>query len=269
MRHYSWVAVGTTAVSVAGSLLTKKKAPKQAAVDPVNLVDQQKQAIAGNAAAEGDIEALLTKANSYSQKSATDLMNQAAPGYSKFASSLMQTGQEKLDNPYAVPQDVTDNLNRISAERGISRGTAGQTNQYSALKDLGVNMLDYGNQNFQQAMQALTTVTGTAPRISPMSPMSFYVTPQQSAQVAAGNNANLQATQQGANNANAAASNFNNQNLWDTLSQGAGQVLANYGGGSGGTYNGQLDTNGAGSAPTSNAAGQTMVPDGRGGYVVG
>lgn len=224
----TWGAIAGAAISVGGALLTKKKAPDSAAPANVNLQDQQSAAIAGNTNAEGNIETLLSKANNYTQNQAIDLMNKAVPGYTSFANQLLATGQKKLDNPYALPQDVEDNLTRISAERGISRGTRGQTNDYSALRDLGVNMLDYGDRNFQQAMQALTTVTGTAPRISPMSPMSFYVTPAQNAQVAAGNASNLQATQQANFNNQAAASNFNNQNLWDSISRGTGQALGAY-----------------------------------------
>lgn len=218
----SWGAIAGAAISVGGAMLTKKKAPDTAAPATVNLQQQQQNAIGGNLNAEGNIETLLSKANNYTQSQAIDLMNQAVPGYSKFAGNLLQTGANKLAHPYDLPADVQSNLDRISAERGISRGTAGQTNQYSALRDLGVNMLDYGNQNYQQAIQALSAVTGTAPRISPMSPMSFYVTPAQNAQVASGNANNIQATQQGAYNASAAASNFNNQNLWDSISKGTG-----------------------------------------------
>jgi len=221
----AWAAIAGAAVSVGGALLTQKKAPATAAPATVNLQQQQQNAIGGNLNAEGNIETLISKANNYTQQQAIDLMNQAVPGYSQFAGNLLETGEQKLAHPYDLPADVTANLNRISAERGISRGTAGQTNQYSALRDLGVNMLDYGNQNYQQAIQALSAVTGTAPRISPMSPMSFYVTPAQNAQVAAGNAQNIQATQQGANNAAAAVSNFNNQNLWDSISKGSGQAL--------------------------------------------
>lgn len=224
-----WGAVIGAVVSVGGGLVAsnqaKKNAPKGVPYENVNLSDQQKAAISGNAEAEQNIETLLSRANNYTQKQAIDLINQAVPGYSEFAKTLTETGQKKLNDPYALPDDVTANLNRISAERGISRGTAGQTNQYSALRDLGVNMLDYGNQNFQQALQALTTVTGTAPRISPMSPMSFYVTPAQNAQVAAGNNAQNQAIAQGAVNAQSAANNWANQNLWDSISKGAGQAI--------------------------------------------
>lgn len=221
----SWGYIAGAAITVGAGMLTKKKAPAAAPYQNVNLQQQQQQAITGNAESEQNIETLLNRANSYTQQQAIDLMNKAVPGYTEYAKNLLETGQKKLQNPYALPDDVTANLNRISAERGITRGTAGQTNQYSALRDLGLNMLDYGNQNFQQAMQALTTVTGTAPRISPMSPMSFYVTPAQNAQVAAGNAQMNQAIAQGANNANAAASNWNNQNLWDSISKGAGQLL--------------------------------------------
>jgi hypothetical protein len=221
----SWAAVAGAAVSVGGALLSQKKAPAAVQTTPVNLQEQQAAAVAGNQSNEGNIEGLLTQANSFTQQSAIDLMNKAVPGYTQFAGNLMNAGAKKLADPYALPTGVQDNLNRISAEQGITRGTAGQTNQYSALRDLGQNMLQYGQQNFQDAISALTTVTGTAPRVSPMSPMSFYVTPQQNAQVAAANNQNFQATAQGANNAQTAASNANNQNLWDSISKGTGQVL--------------------------------------------
>lgn len=222
----SWAAVAAAAVSVGGALLSKpKQAPAAAAVTPTNLVDEQSKAIAGNAQATPDIEALLKQANAFTQDQASALMEKAVPGYGAFSQNLLKAGADKLKDPYALPQDVTDNLNRISAERGISRGTAGQTNQYSALRDLGVNELDYGNANYQQAIQALTAVTGTAPRISPMSPMSFYVTPQLQAGITSQNNSNQQAVAQGANNANAAANNANNQNLWDSISKGAGLII--------------------------------------------
>lgn len=230
-----WVQFIPLAISLASSLLNKKKAPATAEPTPVNLADEQNRAIQGNLSQEGNIEKLLGQANKFAQGQANDVMEQAVPGYGAFSQKLLQSGQDKLNDPYGVPEEVTTNLNRISAERGISRGTAGQTNQYSALRDLGVNMLDYGSRNFQQAIQALTTVTGIAPRISPMSPMSFYVTPAQNAQVAAGNNANQQAVAQGANNAAAAAGNANNQNLWDSLASAAGSFAGSSGSGSGTT----------------------------------
>lgn len=218
----SWGAIAGAAISVVGGAVasnnSKKKAAPVANGALVDLQDQQAKSISGNLLQQDNIEQLLTRANNYTQGQANSLMNQAIPGYSDFAKALTQRGQEKLANPYDLPPDVTENLNRIAAERGISRGTRGQFNEYSGLRDLGLNMLDYGNQNFQQAIQALTTVTGTAPRVSPMSPMSFYVTPNQNAAVAAGNAQTLQS----AANAQTAAQNFNNQNLWDSISKGVG-----------------------------------------------
>lgn len=218
-------------VSLASGFFNKKKAPATVPYTPVDLATEQKKTLAGNLAAQPDIETLLSKANAFTQGQATDLMEKAVPGYAAFAKNLLQTGADKLANPYDLPAGVTENLNRISAERGISRGTAGQTNEYSALRDLGVNMLDYGNQNFQQALQALTTVTNLSPRISPLSPMSFYVTPAQQASVTQDNNVRRQAIEQGGANARTDARNWNTQNLWDSIARSAGMI--NVGTGSG------------------------------------
>lgn len=218
----SWVAVAGTAVSVGAGLLNKKKAPAAIPTKEVNLQEEQTKALEGNLANEGKIEDLLTKANKFTQGQASDLMEQAVPGYGKLSKSILDAGQEKIDNPYDLPEEFIANLDRLGAERGVSRGTRGQFNQYDVQRDIGVNMLEFGKSNFAHALNALTTVSGTAPRISPMSPLSMYVTPQQTAQIQAGNNANNQATAQGGANAQAAASNQNSQNLWDSIAQAAG-----------------------------------------------
>jgi hypothetical protein len=224
-----WVQFIPAAISLASGLFGKKKAPPAVQTPPVDLQEEQKKALEGNLANQDAIEDLLTKANRFTQTQATDLMEQAAPGYGKLSASILKAGQEKIDNPYDLPESFIQNLDRLGAERGVSRGTRGQFNQYDVQRDLGVNMLEFGRSNFSQALQALTTVTGTAPRVSPMSPLSMYVTPQQTAQVAAGNNANQQATAQANANAQTAASNFNTQNLWDSIAQAAG--VLNFGGG--------------------------------------
>ncbi len=156
-------------------------------------------------------------------------MEQAVPGYGKLSKSILDAGQQKIDHPYDLPEEFIQNLDRLGAERGVSRGTRGQFNQYDVQRDFGVNMLEFGKSNFGQALNALTTVSGTAPRISPMSPLSMYVTPQQTAQIAQGNNANQQATAQAGANSKTAAQNFNTQNLWDSLGQTAG-ILSSMGG---------------------------------------
>lgn len=242
---------GTVIGGVLGAFLNKKKAAPTAPfvpleqLDPINAQAEQRRAITGNLEAEGDIESLLTRANRYQQGQASDLLESAVPGYGRLSKSILRRGQEASDNPYDLPKEVQDNLQRIAAERGITVGNRGQSQKFSALRDLGVNMLDYGNQNFQRSLQALQMVTGLAPRVSPMSPLSFYLSPAQNIGVAAGNqqmqqqtnlfnNTGAQATAQGGYNAQTAASNFNRQNMWDNLI-GAIMAAPSVGGKKGGT----------------------------------
>lgn len=244
----------TAGVGAVAANNTKKSAPGAVGYDNVDLQAQQRAAVQGNLANQADIEKLISQGNSFSQQQASALMEQAIPGYTKFAANLLQSGQSALDHPYDLPQDVQDNLTRISAEKGLSRGTRGQFNSFSAVKDLGVNMLDYGNNNFSRALSALTAVTGTAPRISPMSPLSFYVTPGQQAQNTTTNNQTNRAIAQGGANANAAANNFNNQNLWDSLTKSIGAI--NWGQVSNGANTYAKNANQAGAA--AGAASATM-----------
>lgn len=211
--------------SILGGLLNKKSAPAVAPFTPVDLQAEQTKAVKGNLANQSQIEQLLSQSDAYSQKQASDLMEKALPGYSKLSQTLLGRYQNQAENPYSVPKDVQDNLTRLAAEHGVNRGTAGQTNSYSLLRDLGVNELQYGQSNLQDALQGLTSLTGIAPRVSPASPLSFYVTPGQSAQVASANNQNQQNTQQAGFNAQTAAGNFNNQSMWDGILKGVGAFV--------------------------------------------
>jgi hypothetical protein len=217
-----------------GALLTRKKSPSAVPYTPVNKIDaqaEQEKAISGNLGMESDLEKLLSRSNRFQQGQANDLLEMAVPGYGKLSSSILKMGQSAADNPYDLPTDVTKNLTRLAAERGVKVGSRGETQSFSALRDLGVNMLDYGQQRFTQALQALTTATGIAPRISPMSPLSFYVTPANqlgtavtNAQIEQGNNNAAQGIRQGERNAATAANNFNTQNVWDSVLRGVGTV---------------------------------------------
>lgn len=230
-----WGAVIGGAVGLAGGLLSKKKAPTVAPYIPVNAQNEQKNAIQGNIAAEDDIETLLSRSNRYTQNEANDLMEMAIPGYSKLRGTLLSQAQKRAENPYDVPQEVTDNLTRIASERGISRGTRGQTNQFSLLRDLGVNQLNYGNNNLSSALGALTSLSGIAPRVSPASPLSFYISPGQQIQNATQNSQGAQTTAQGGYNATAAADNYNSQNMWDSILKGVGTFAGASKAGFGGT----------------------------------
>lgn len=208
----------------------KQNAPATVPYTPVNLQQTQGQAIAGDQGASSSLDQLLAQSNQFQQGQATSLMNQALPGYSGFASNLSNTASSLAANPYAVPQSVTDQLSQYAAENNISEGTGAASGFSSSnlLRSLGVNALQYGQANLGSAMNALSVLSGTAPRTSPMSPMSFLVTPQQQAANQTLTNTQGQAIGQGGANAATAAQNYNSSNLWDqvTSTLGSSQYLA-------------------------------------------
>jgi hypothetical protein len=189
----------------------------------IDLNEEQQKSIQGNLAAQSDIEKLLARGNEFNQDQAISLLEKAMPGYGKLSSKLTSTADELLTNPYDVPSDVQSNLARIAAERGVSRGTKGQFNDFSLLRDLGVNSLEYGQGRINQA-QSITSLLGSlAPRVNPMSPISFYTTPAQQAQATQTNNANRQAILQGGANAATEIDNQNQAATWSNLNS----IIAN------------------------------------------
>ncbi len=214
---------------VAGAFLGGgQKAPATAPFTPVDLQAEQKKSLAGNIANQGDIQSLVSSTNQFDQNQASALSEQAMPGMTALRGKLTATASDLLTDPYNVPKDVQDNLARIASERGISAGTRGQFNDFSLLRDFGVNALQYGNSRINQAGSIAGLVKSISPSINPMSPLSFYVTPQQSAQVAAGNNAGQQQTQQISNDATTAERNYNAATWTNLISQatamGAGAI---------------------------------------------
>ncbi len=223
-RRFTWGAIAGAAVSVVGGAISanqnKKSAPATAGYTPVDLQQQQQDALQGNIGSQDSIEQLLTRSNNFQQSQASSLAEKAMPGYTNLSKGLTNTATSLLDNPYDVPKDVQDNLARIAAERGISAGTRGQFNDFSLLRDLGVNSLQYGQSRINQAGQLASLVSSIAPKVNPMSPLAFYVTPQQNAANTTTNNQTQQEISQGRNNANAAATNSNNA-TWAQLINGA------------------------------------------------
>lgn len=221
-HRQTWGYIAGAAITVGGAYLSKPKAPKTAAPTDLNLQDEQSKAVAGNLANASDIENLVARGNAFNSDQALALQEKAMPGYTDLAKSLTSRAKTLADNPYSVPKEVEDNLSRIAAEKGISAGTRGQFNDFSLLRDLGVNQLQYGQSAINQA-QSLTGLLATiAPKVNPMSPLSFYVTPSQQATTTLGNNNQQQAVQQGANNAQQAATNAGNADLWGSLTKIAG-----------------------------------------------
>lgn len=221
-RH-TWGYIGGAAITVGGSLL-KPKAKAGALAAPIDLTAQQGQAVQGNLANTNSIDQLVGQTNSFNQSQASSLMEQAMPGYTKLASQFTNTASNDLAHPYDVPADVTANIQRLASENGIRGGTGGNFNNFSLLRDFGVNELNYGQAKIGQAQSITSMLSSIAPKVNPLSPLSMYVTPGQEAQVAAGNNSALQAS----NNAQAAATNYNDANLWGTLSTAAGGAVGAY-----------------------------------------
>lgn len=223
---FTWAAVVSGAVTVGGALLNKQKAPAAAPYVPIDPSKVTSDSLNADLANQGKAQQLSATTNSFNQGQATQLMNQALPGYSDFSGNLTKTASNLAANPYEVPQSVVDQLTQYAGENNINEGTGAASgfSKSNLLRSLGVNALQYGQSNIQTAMSALGVLTGTAPRISPTSPLSFMLQPSQVLAAQTNNNTQQQAVQQGANNANAAAGNANSSNLWDSLTSGQGSI---------------------------------------------
>ena len=220
------------AVAVTGGLYgsmsqasAAKKAAKASAankVAPVDLQEEQTKALDGNLANQKKINTLVSSTNAFDQSQATSMMEQAIPGFSALQGKLMATTNDLLTNPYELPKDVQTNLERLASERGVSAGTRGTFNEFSLLRDLGVNSLQYGQSRINQAGSLAGIISSIAPKANVMSPLSFYNTPAQYAANQQLTNANNQATTQGAINANLAAANYQNAGITNAITGLAG-----------------------------------------------
>ena len=221
------VGVAGTAYGAYSQSQAAKKAASASAADqvaPVDLQEEQTKAIEGNLANQAKIESLVSSTNTFNQSQANSMMEQAIPGFSALQSKLMSTTNDLLTNPYDLPKDVQTNLERLAAERGISAGTRGTFNEFSLLRDLGVNSLQYGQSRINQAGGLAGIISSIAPKANVMSPLSFYNTPAQYAANQATTNANNQATTQSAINANLAATNYQTAGIANAITGLAGTM---------------------------------------------
>ena len=219
------VAVAGGAYGAMSQASAAKKAARASAanrVAPIDLQEEQTKAVDGNLANQAKIESLVSSTNAFNQSQATSMMESAIPGFSALQSKLMATTNDLLTNPYDLPKDVQTNLERLAAERGISAGTRGTFNEFSLLRDLGVNSLQYGQSRISQAGGLASLMASIAPKANVMSPLSFYNTPQQYISNQQMNNANDQAVKQGAINAELAAANYQNAGIANAITGLAG-----------------------------------------------
>lgn len=225
----SYAAIAGAVISAGGAYLNSRNNKPGAPVfqAPLDIGKTSRTAIDTNLANQSSIEALLSRGNAFNQDQATSLFEKAFPGYGKLSASLTKQAQEAADNPYAVPKDVEDNISRLAAEKGVAVGGRGQFSDFSLLRDLGVNSLNYGTTRLGQAQSITSLLGGLAPKVNPMSPLSFYVTPNNAADIANGNATNAQATQQSYNNALAKTDATNSSNMWNSFANLGGLLAGN------------------------------------------
>ncbi|HEY1107425.1 MAG TPA: hypothetical protein VGE76_02295 [Opitutaceae bacterium] len=222
----SWVSVGVTAVTtIGGAIASRKKAPQAAVPKPVDVQEEQARAIAGNAANFNAAASLSAKSNAFDQSQALALLEQAMPGYGAMRKKLMAQADSDLANQTTLPPEMQQQLQRFAAEKGITRGTSGNFNAFSLVKDFGFNLVDWQNASRARALNTLSSVFQMTPRINVMSPMSMMVNPNTAIQVAGNNNAQQYQAQQSAYDAQAAARNQNAALMGSAITS-AGSVIA-------------------------------------------
>lgn len=165
--------------------------------------------------------------NTASQNEANRVMDLAIPGFSKIRDQLTASVLEDLNSENSLPAEMEAELARLAAERGISRGTSGQFNDFSLIKDFGFNMVDYAQAQRVKALNTLSSITGMAPRINPMSPMSQLLTTNQSLAIQDANNQRAWQTDLARAGANTAADNYNSALISGNL-MAAGESAMNY-----------------------------------------
>jgi hypothetical protein len=223
----SWVAAGATIGSIGASLLGKQKAPAYVAPQSIsqiasNTVNANQQNLAAN-------EQLSSQTNQFDMNQAISLMNQAIPGFSQIQKNLVSVANQDFSGQ--LPSNVLGQIQQQAAEQGVSSGASGGFTNNNLFRSLGISQLNWDQASQSMGLNALQSVFGSAPRISAMSPMSMFVTPQQSQLQSNTQTSALQSWQ----NSQTAASNYNAQlmgKMFGTLGNFAGTAASQlFGGG--------------------------------------
>lgn len=260
------LAVGSIGSSLIASSGSKAQAPNTVQYANINPGTVEGTTIGGDLANQGSLESLLSQSNQFQQGQQLSNLNTALPGYSQYASNLTNTASNLAANPYQVPSSVVGQLTQYASENNIGSGATASSgfSQNNLLRSLGVNALQYGQSNLGLATSALSTLTGTAPQVSALSPLNFLTTQTQGLNTAANNAGQNQAINQGAANAAAGVTNANSASLYDGLisagggTQGYGsllQTILGTGAGAGGVGGGLSGTGGYNSSNVSATAG--------------
>jgi hypothetical protein len=222
-------AIGGVVGGVAGLFSPGQKAPQVAPFTPVDPTAVAGQAINGNLQNFGAASRLATQTNNFNQSEASRLLEKAIPGFGAIRDKLLASVNSDLDNQNNLPQDVTDQISRFAAEKGITRGTAGSGfDSFNLVKDFGYNLVDYKNAQRARALNTLSTVYGMTPRVNPMSPMSSFIDTNTAIGVAGANNRGAQDTTQAGYNATAAAGNYRASQIQGAITTGLGAAFSAY-----------------------------------------
>lgn len=216
-------AIGAVLGGALGLFSGKQKAPPQAVYQAVDVQEEQRRAIAGNLANFDAAATLAAKGNTFSQSEAARLLEQAIPGFGALQKRLLASVDADLNSQATLPADVQDQIARFAAEKGITRGTSGNFNAFSLVKDFGFNLVDWQQASRARALNTLSTVYGFVPRVNVMSPMASMVDPTTAIQIASQNNQAQFGAAQAGYNAQTAAANYQRSQLGGLL-QSAGTL---------------------------------------------
>lgn len=160
---------------IATLLGLRGKDPNSLEVPPAPNVDTTKaqgDAIAGNISNLPALSRLASATNDATTEQFLAMMEKLIPGFAQISSKI--AGNIKSMVSGELPSDVENYIGRKSAERGISRGTAGsEFNKYGELRDLGLTSLEMTDRGLSSAQRWLSS------QPAPMNFQSMFVSPGQ------------------------------------------------------------------------------------------
>lgn len=215
----SMAAIGAAVVVGGATYMATRSQKAPSYAGDVNVGATAAESIRTNIANAPEAEMLTRRTNAFNQRENMRLLEQAMPGYGKWAETMSSNAIAQSQGKISAEQSAA--LTRFAAERGIKTGVRGVANDYSLLRDFGVNQM----QAQQQSMGIVGSLMSMA-KVNPMSSSSMYVAPAQALAVASEN----RSAQQGFMNSMNAYENQQRAAGWNALAAGAGAYMGMSGG---------------------------------------
>ena len=166
--------------NIAGAMMPSAKLLPTASAN-VNLQQTARSAIDANTQNFGAQADLSKMQNDFSSTESRRMMEQAIPGFSQIQAKMLANINSDLSGS-GLDANTTANIQRLAAERGITRGTSGGFNDFNLVRDFGFNMVDHQNAQRAAAMNTLSSVYNMSPRVNPMTPMASMLSSSQAIQ---------------------------------------------------------------------------------------